>query len=88
LAEKTGVTEAGIMLSADSDGKEKRSAASGKNYDFAYFLAVRKSGKEIDIFSVCCSHDIFSDIIKFPVVKKASNFSVTCSVVVPCRCFQ
>jgi hypothetical protein len=87
LAEKIGVAEAGIMLYADTDGKEERSAASGKNYEFAYFLAVRKSGK-IDNFNVCCSYDILSATIKFSVLKYAGYFSVTCSVIFPCRCFQ
>jgi hypothetical protein len=45
LPEKTGVTEADIRLSADTDGKEERSAASGENYEVACFIALRQFGK-------------------------------------------
>jgi hypothetical protein len=50
LDEEIRVTEACIILSADSDGKEKRSALAGKNYEFARLFTMRKSGQEINIF--------------------------------------
>ena len=44
--------------------------------------------KEVDIFSVCFSHDIFCDTIEFSVVKQARNASVPGSVVVAHCWFQ
>jgi len=59
-----------------------------QNYEVACFFAVREFGKGTDIFSVCFSHDNISDTNKFSVIKQASNFSVTYSVVVARSWFQ
>jgi hypothetical protein len=82
------VSEVGIRLSANTDVNEQRSVATGKKYELAWFLSVRKFGKEVDIFSVCFSHNIFSERSKFTVVKQISNVSVPCSAVVAQHLFQ
>jgi hypothetical protein len=74
LTERLRTTEAGIRLSADTDGNEQQlSAKPGQIMMSLLFFYCEKVREEIYIFSVCFSHDNFNDTCKFSVVKQAST---------------